>query len=115
MSVKINQHLVDDLAYRKDPNTDLRADMTLRFAVGGDHYEIDLSEKNAEAFRKKLAPYMQAGRRLKAKHAGPRTGRRRSGDIRAWAKQSGIQVNDRGRIPVAVIEQYEQAVGRKVA
>jgi Lsr2 len=30
----------------------------------------------------------------------------RSGDIRAWAKDHGIAVSERGRIPAGVIEQY---------
>jgi Lsr2 protein len=38
-------------------------------------------------------------------------GRRRSGDIRAWAKDAGIQVSDRGRIPASVVAQYQAATG----
>jgi hypothetical protein len=37
------------------------------------------------------------------------SGRERSGDIRAWAKDQGITVSERGRIPANVIEQYEAA------
>src|SRR5215470_19556043 len=33
------------------------ADETVRFAFGGADYEIDLSKKNAAAFRKQLAPF----------------------------------------------------------
>jgi hypothetical protein len=33
----------------------------------------------------------------------------RSADIRAWAKDQGITVSDRGRIPAGVAEQYEAA------
>jgi Lsr2 len=33
----------------------------------------------------------------------------RLGDVRAWAKAEGIPVNDRGRIPASVVEQYEAA------
>ena len=29
--------------------------------------------------------------------------------IRTWAKERGIQVNDRGRIPVSVLKEYEAA------
>ncbi len=36
-------------------------------------------------------------------------GRQRSGD-RAWAKDHGIAVSARGRIPASVIEQYQAAV-----
>jgi hypothetical protein len=36
-------------------------------------------------------------------------GRQRSGDIRAWAKEHGIAVRDRGRIPASVVERYQAA------
>jgi pyridoxine/pyridoxamine 5'-phosphate oxidase len=35
--------------------------------------------------------------------------RERSSRIRAWAKDQGIAVSDRGRIPAGVAEQYEAA------
>jgi hypothetical protein len=35
--------------------------------------------------------------------------RERSGGIRAWAKDRGIAVSDRGHIPQGVAEQYEAA------
>jgi hypothetical protein len=35
--------------------------------------------------------------------------RQHSSDIRAWAKQQGIAVNDRGRIPASVMAQYHAA------
>jgi hypothetical protein len=91
------------------------ADETVRFAFGGADYEIDLSKKNAAAFRKKLAPFVEHAR--KAGRAHPRrasrtaASRQRSGDIRAWAKDRGIAVSERGRIPASVVEQYQAASG----
>jgi hypothetical protein len=38
--------------------------------------------------------------------------RQRSGDIPAWAKQHGMVVSERGRIPASVVEQYQAANGR---
>jgi len=35
--------------------------------------------------------------------------RRRRGEIRTWAKEHGIEVSERGRIPAAVLEQYRAA------
>jgi hypothetical protein len=92
------------------------ADETLRFAFGGADYEIDLSKKNAAAFRKRLAPFVEHAR--KAGRAQPRrqsrtaASRQRSGDIRAWAKDHGIAVSERGRIPASVVEQYQAATGQ---
>lgn len=93
-----------------------RADETLRFEFGGTEYEIDLSKKNAAAFRKQIAPYLEHGRKLGRSQArrGARTtaGRRRSNDIRAWAMKQGITVGERGRIPASVVERYEASQGR---
>jgi hypothetical protein len=72
----------------------------VRFAFDGTDYEIDLNAKNAAAFSKQLAPYLEHARR--AGRAQPH----RSGDIRAWAKEHRLQVSERGRIPASVAEQY---------
>ena len=87
------------------------ADETVRFGLGGTDYEIDLSRKNAAAFRKQLAPFIEhartAGRAQPRRSARTAAGRQRSGDIRAWAKDHGIAVSERGRIPATVMEQYQ--------
>jgi hypothetical protein len=89
------------------------ADETVRFRFGGAEYEIDLNTKNATAFRTKLAPFIEHAR--KAGHGQVRrpartaASRQRSGDIRAWAKDHGIAVSERGRIPASVVEQYQAA------
>jgi len=89
------------------------ADETMRFGFEGADYEIDLSSKNARAFRKQLTPFIEharkAGRGLVRRAARTTASRQRSGDIRAWAKDHGIAVSDRGRIPASVVEQYEAA------
>jgi hypothetical protein len=89
------------------------ADETVRFAIDGSQYEIDLSKKNAEAFRKGLAPFVEharkAGRGQRHRPARTSAARERSGGIRAWAKAQGIPVSDRGRIPASVAGQYEAA------
>jgi hypothetical protein len=86
---------------------------TVRFGVDGLEYEIDLSNKNATAFRRKLAPFIdharKAGRGQRRRPGRTASSRERSGDVRAWAKDQGIAVNARGRIPANVVEQYETA------
>lgn len=88
---------------------------TVTFSLDGKTYEIDLNEKNAGKLRKSLEPYVGAGRRQKS---APGVQRKRSastgGDsdtaaIRAWAKENGYNVNDRGRVPADVREAYNQA------
>jgi hypothetical protein len=90
------------------------AEETMRFGFEGAAYEIDLSSKNARAFREQLKPFVEYARRKTGRRAARRTvrpaaGRQRGGDIRAWAKDRGIAVRDRGRIPVSVVEQYQAA------
>ena len=75
-------------------------------------YEIDLSKKNAARFRQQLAPFIEHARKAGSVRRGPaRTAasRQRSRDIRAWAKEQGIRLNDRGRIPAEIYAQYEVA------
>ena len=92
------------------------ADETVRFAIGGAQYEIDLSTSNAAAFRRQLAPFIDHARKMgrgpRRRTGRPASSRERSGDIRAWAKQAGIAVSERGRIPASVIDQYEAATQR---
>jgi Lsr2 len=110
MATKITVALEDDL----DGGT---ADETIRFAIGGAQYEIDLSKKNAAAFRKRLAPFVEHARKAGGGRRGrpgrAAAGRERSGAIRAWAKDHGIAVSDRGRIPASVADQYEAATGER--
>jgi hypothetical protein len=109
MAQKITVELQDDL----DGGP---ADETVRFGVDGAEYEIDLSKKNAAAFRRKIAPFIEharkAGRGLRRRPGRTVSSREHSGDIRAWAKDQGIAVSDRGRIPASVVEQYEAATQR---
>jgi hypothetical protein len=76
--------------------------------VDGRQYEIDLSTVNAEKLREALRPYAAAGRRAQSKSSrttGPRSsavGNPETAKIRAWAKENGYEVSDRGRIHQSV-------------
>ena len=109
MAQKITVALEDDL----DGGP---ADETVRFGIGGADYVIDLSTRNAKAFRKQLAPFIEharkAGRGQRRRSSRTAASRSRSGGVRAWAKAQGIAVSDRGRIPASVVEQYEAATKR---
>ena len=106
MTQKVTVILEDDL-------TGGPAKQTVRFAFDGTDYEIDLSAKNAAALGKQLAPYLEharkAGRAQTRRPGRAAAGRQRSGDIRAWAKQHGLAVSERGRIAASVAEQYHAA------
>ena len=106
MAQKITVTLEDDL--EGGP-----AKETLQFSFGGAQYEIDLNKKNARAFRKQVAPFIEharrAGRGQRRQPGRTQSSRRHSSDIRAWAKDQGIAISERGRIPASVVEQYEAA------
>jgi nucleoid-associated protein Lsr2 len=106
MAQKVTATLEDDL----DGSP---ADETVRFGFGGTEYEIDLNKKNAAAFRKLLGPFIEharkSGRRQPRRAARAAVSRQRTADIRAWAKEHGIAVSERGRIPASVVEQYQAA------
>jgi nucleoid-associated protein Lsr2 len=91
------------------------ANETVRFGLDGVDYEIDLSRQNARAFRREFASFLVHARRAERgrghRPARGSPGRRRSGDIRTWAKGAGIGVSDRGRIPASVVAQYHATTG----
>lgn len=124
MAQKVTVQLVDDV----DGST---ADTSVEFAIDGVSYTIDLSEENAEALRESLASYVDSARRTggrkrsggKGKAAAkqgkqtkqpkatvPNTAdRERNQAIREWARNQGMQVSDRGRIPADIVEAYDNA------
>jgi len=112
---KVQVLLVDDLEGGE-------ADETVTFALDGVAYEIDLTQENAGKLRELLQPYTEKGRKQSGRGAaggrgrGSRGGAARStsgspdtAKIRAWAKENGHEVNDRGRVPTSVREAYERA------
>ncbi|GAA4511254.1 Lsr2 family protein [Actinoallomurus oryzae] len=109
MAEQIIKRLIDDIDGGE-------AEETVQFSLDGVPYEIDLSAANAKKVRDSLAPFVEHARKAGGGAAGGRrrrsraaSSRERSADIRAWAKARGIKVNERGRIPATVVEEYERA------
>jgi hypothetical protein len=99
------------------------AEETVTFVWDGYRYDIDLNAKNADTLRQALAPYLEAarcvgrvGRTVGGKTAGrtrPASERVYFADLRAWARENGYRLSDRGRVPQQVKDAYEAA--RQVA
>ena len=92
------------------------ASETVTFAIDGDTFEIDLSERNATALREALRRYMTAARRpgepgatVRNRVTIPSTGQSRNAEIRAWAHSNGHLVPARGRIPQRVAAAFDAA------
>ncbi|MDT7745384.1 MAG: hypothetical protein QOE59_4462 [Actinomycetota bacterium] len=129
MAQKTVVSFIDDL------DGESEAEGTVPFSLDGVDYEIDLTEENAEDLREIFAPYIAAARRTGGRRASG-GGRSRSGsssssassssrsgsgsgsgiaarsrqalkEIRAWAKENGWTVSDRGRLPNNIVQAYD--------
>jgi Lsr2 len=95
------------------------ADRTVTFGFDGRDYEIDLSSKHADQLAKALEPFVAGARKVSSSRrrtssaSAPKSkskSKQDLADVRAWAKtQPDLKVSDRGRIPQAVFQAYEQA------
>ncbi len=102
---RIITELVDDIDGSK-------AEETVRFAIDGVEYEVDLSEKNAKKLRDAVAGYAEKARKVRGGRGGPKATSVSQVDtkaVRAWAKSNNIELSSRGRIPADVVDQYRKA------
>lgn len=118
MARRIIHQLVDDIdGTLLEPGSG----ETVLFSLDGNAYEIDLTDQNAKALRDAFARYIGVARGVSSGRGRSSGGggsdsrtRRRSGQtdyrpIRAWAKDNGYKLSDRGRVPAAVIEAFNAA------
>jgi hypothetical protein len=88
---------------------------TIRFAVEGTEYEIDLSDANADKLNDALADFVKAARVVSRPRASRGSERKSSGStmdstaVRQWAKDTGLAVSERGRISADVMAAYNAA------
>jgi hypothetical protein len=87
------------------------ATQTVKFGWLGAEYEIDLNDKNYAAFEKALGKYLAAAR----KTGGRARGAKRSAAtldlaaVRAWAREQGYEISDRGRVSGEIMDAYAAA------
>jgi len=97
------------------------AEDTFRVSWEGQAVEVELSADNRKRIEESLAALFDAGRKIsvhygsrgpqgpKPKQRAPRSEEKASnGAIRDWARQNGLQVSDRGRIPREVLAEYNR-------
>lgn len=88
---------------------------TIVFGLDGVEYEIDLSEQNATKMRESLTTWVANARRTGGRRkpgpatAGARAKRADLDKVRAWARDNGYQVSDRGRVASDVLKAYDDA------
>jgi len=87
---------------------------TVTFGIDGASHEIDLGEANRTRLADALAPFIDAARRVgrggRRRGAGRPAGERVDrAAVRAWAREAGLAVSERGRISAEVMRQFEAA------
>ena len=115
MAQKIQTLFIDDI----DGGA---AEGTVRFALDGTDYEIDLNAKHSEELRSALGKYVSHARKVggAARRAGRAAGRASRGassalnttEIRNWAREQGYDIKDRGRVPADLVAKYQAATGK---
>lgn len=115
MAQKIQTLFIDDI----DGGA---AEGTVRFALDGTEYEIDLNAKHSEELRSALGKYVTHARKVGggARRAGRVAGRAGRGagsalnttEIRNWAREQGYDIKDRGRVPADLVAKYQAATGK---
>ena len=115
MAQKITTLFIDDIDGGE-------ADGTVRFALDGTEYEIDLNAKHSEELRSALGKYVTHARKVggAARRAGRAAGRASRGagstlnttEIRNWARENGYDIKDRGRVPADLVAKYQAATGK---
>jgi hypothetical protein len=98
------------------------AEGTVRFALDGTEYEIDLNAKHTEELRSALGTYVEHARKVTSaiRRGGRGAGRGARGagsavnttEIRNWAREQGYDIKDRGRVPADVVAKYNAATGK---
>ena len=115
MAQKITTLFIDDI----DGGA---AEGTVRFALDGTEYEIDLNAKHSEELRSALGKYVTHARKVggTARRGGRGAGRAGRGagsslnttEIRNWARENGYDIKDRGRVPADLVAKYQAATGK---
>lgn len=114
MAQKVQTLFIDDIDGGE-------ADGTVRFALDGTEYEIDLNSEHTEELRSALGRYVTHARKVGgARRAGRGAGRGARGvvsalnttEIRNWAREQGYDIKDRGRVPADLVAKYQAATGK---
>lgn len=111
MAQKIQTLFIDDIDGGE-------ADGTVRFALDGTEYEIDLNGKHSEELRSALGKYVTHARKVggTARRGAARSGRKASTvdtvAVRTWARENGYDIKDRGRVPGDLVAKYEEATSK---
>lgn len=104
MAQRVTIELLDDV-------NGAPADETVSFSLDGVDYEIDLTSDNSAQLREALSTWITSARRTGGRRTTKKPANKATNTtaIRTWAKEQGLEVSDRGRIPNDIAEAYAKA------
>lgn len=105
MAQQIKTLLIDDIDGSE-------ASETVKFSYQGVDYEIDLSERHGKALDESFQEWIEHARRIGGRRSSSKSSAKSGPDtaaIRAWARENGYEVNDRGRVAAHIIDAYRKA------
>ena len=112
MAKRVIEQLVSDLSGKdiKDGEGE-----TVKFSIGSTSYEMDLTEAEAGQFYDAVKKYTDVATKTSGRGGRSGGGSKAKSDsgqtqaIRAWARENGLEVSDRGRISRDVQDAYNAA------
>jgi hypothetical protein len=110
MAQRVITQLVDDLT-----GEDIAEGkgQTVTYALDGQQYSIDLTNKNADKFRGLVQNYIAVSQKVGRKSTSRGRSQSSNGpsakELRDWARSNGLDVPERGRIPQTVRDAYDAA------
>ncbi|MEV5875781.1 Lsr2 family protein [Streptomyces sp. NPDC052101] len=109
MAQKIVTIYTDDLTGEESTEA-----ATHQIVIDGVAYEVDLGPDSYDKLMEAVSPFLKAGRRVRGSRGKPSPshqagGKKDTAAIRAWAKEAGYEVSNRGRVPGEVREAYAKA------
>ncbi|MFJ2203404.1 Lsr2 family protein [Streptomyces violaceusniger] len=109
MAQKIVTIYTDDLTGEENPEA-----ATHILALDGVTYELDLGPDSYDQLLEAMAPFTRVGRKTGKGRKDVRKGAlgETTARIRAWAKENGFAVSERGRVPADVHEAFAKASNR---
>lgn len=75
----------------------------VEFSIDGRDYVLDLSRVNLQRFHDTLRPFLTAAREV------PDDEREDPSEVRQWARNQGMDIAHRGKIPFAIVDAYRKA------
>jgi hypothetical protein len=87
---------------------------TIQFSIDGARYEIDLNAKHAKKLRDGIAKFVGGARKVSGTTKRPgrsrhsvRHSREHLQAVRDWARRQGYELSDRGRVPAAIMAEFD--------